>query len=99
MPGSLDRGGEECVHHPGHPIFHEGSKGWSCCKKRVLDFDEFMKIEGCTTKQKHMFVGSGKKDKEGEKALHTVRQVHYLSLNSPLKGKSLREVRLADLRL
>lgn len=23
------------------PIFHEGSKGYSCCKRRTLDFDEF----------------------------------------------------------
>lgn len=23
------------------PIFHEGSKGYSCCKRRVLEFDEF----------------------------------------------------------
>jgi len=24
----------ECLYHPGAPIFHEGSKGWSCCKKK-----------------------------------------------------------------
>ncbi|KAI4155887.1 MAG: hypothetical protein LQ340_000667 [Diploschistes diacapsis] len=72
------REGEECVHHPGHPIFHEGSKGWSCCKKRVLDFDEFMQIAGCKSKAKHMFVGSGKKaGASGEKALDTVRHDFY----------------------
>jgi hypothetical protein len=27
----------------------------------VLEFDEFMKIEGCKTKDRHLFVGSGKK--------------------------------------
>ncbi|KAL2919825.1 hypothetical protein HK105_200742 [Polyrhizophydium stewartii] len=43
------RGGAECVFHPGAPIFHEGSKGWSCCTRRVLEFDEFLKIKGCTT--------------------------------------------------
>lgn len=65
------------MHHPGHPIFHEGSKGWSCCKKRVLDFDEFMQIAGCKSKAKHMFVGSGKKaGASGEKALDTVRYVN-----------------------
>lgn len=58
------RDGETCVHHPGVPIFHEGSKGYSCCKKRVLEFDQFMAMEGCKTKDKHMFVGSGKKHKE-----------------------------------
>ena len=69
------REGESCIHHPGHPIFHEGSKGWSCCKKKVLEFDEFLKIEGCKTKTKHMFVGSGKRFGEtvGEKTLTTVR--------------------------
>jgi hypothetical protein len=52
---------EKCTHHPGAPIFHEGSKGYSCCKRRVLEFDQFMKIEGCKTKTRHLFVGSGKK--------------------------------------
>jgi hypothetical protein len=30
----------------------------------VLEFDEFMRIEGCKEKPRHMFVGSGKKDKK-----------------------------------
>lgn len=70
------RDAESCVHHPGVPIFHEGSKGYSCCKRRVLDFDEFMNIEGCQTKNKHLFIGSGKKGKDaagGEEKLTTVR--------------------------
>ena len=65
------REGEKCVHHPGAPIFHEGSKGWSCCKRRVLEFDQFMNIEGCKTKDRHLFVGSGKKS--SEEKLETVR--------------------------
>lgn len=69
---------ESCVHHPGVPIFHEGSKGYSCCKRRVLEFDEFMKIEGCQKKPRHLFVGSGKKEKPKgsaaeEELLETVR--------------------------
>ena len=69
---------EVCVHHPGAPLFHEGSKGYTCCKRRVLEFDQFMKIEGCQTKKRHLFVGSGKKDaaKEGsggEEVLEIVR--------------------------
>jgi hypothetical protein len=68
-----EREGEKCVHHPGAPIFHEGSKGWSCCKRRVLEFDQFMNIEGCKTKERHLFVGSGKKD--AEEKLDTVRWV------------------------
>ncbi|KAM9995025.1 hypothetical protein ACTFIY_001194 [Dictyostelium cf. discoideum] len=40
---------DECCFHPGSAVFHEGSKGWSCCKPRVLDFDDFLKIPGCAT--------------------------------------------------
>jgi CHORD len=69
---------ENCIHHPGAPIFHEGSKGYTCCKRRVLEFDQFMKIEGCQTKNRHLFVGSGKKNQKvdqsgGEERLETVR--------------------------
>ena len=39
----------ECIHHPGVPVFHEGTKGWSCCPKKVIDFDEFLKMKGCVT--------------------------------------------------
>ncbi|KAI8821412.1 chord-domain-containing protein [Fimicolochytrium jonesii] len=45
---------EECVFHSGQPIFHEGSKGWSCCSRKVLEFDEFLKIKGCK-RAKHRF--------------------------------------------
>ncbi|KND04590.1 uncharacterized protein SPPG_00309 [Spizellomyces punctatus DAOM BR117] len=45
---------EECIFHPGQAIFHEGSKGWSCCSRKVLEFDEFLKIKGCKT-GKHRF--------------------------------------------
>ncbi|KIH95069.1 hypothetical protein SPBR_09248 [Sporothrix brasiliensis 5110] len=74
--GGSDADPERCVHHPGAPIFHEGSKGYSCCKRRVLEFDQFMKIEGCQTKPRHLFVGSGKKDRKaagagGEAGSHT----------------------------
>ncbi|KAG6832678.1 hypothetical protein H0H92_012250 [Tricholoma furcatifolium] len=47
---------DSCVHHPGAPVFHEGLKSWSCCKdinKPVLDFDEFMKLPGCTEADRH----------------------------------------------
>ena len=70
------RDGEKCTFHPGAPMFHEGSKGYTCCKRRVLEFDEFMKIEGCKTKDRHMFVGSGKikgGNTSGEELLETVR--------------------------
>ena len=32
------------------------SKGYSCCKKRVLEFDQFLTLEGCK-RSRHMFVG------------------------------------------
>ena len=31
------------------------NKGYLCCKRRVLEFDEFLKIEGCKT-GRHVFV-------------------------------------------
>ncbi|GAM41502.1 hypothetical protein TCE0_042f14669 [Talaromyces pinophilus] len=69
------RDSETCEHHPGAPIFHEGSKGWSCCKRRVLEFDEFMKIPGCTQKKRHLFVGKGKP--AGEEKVEDVRTDFY----------------------
>ena len=68
---SISRDEEKCVHHPGQPVFHEGSKGWSCCKKRVLEFDEFLRLPGCSEKKKHLFVG--KKKPEGEEKVESVR--------------------------
>lgn len=64
----MERLSEECLYHPLPAIFHEGSKGYACCKRRVLEFDEFLKIEGCKT-GKHCFVGSPKEKKEGEEEL------------------------------
>lgn len=45
----------ECIYHPAPPLFHEGSKGYMCCKRKVLEFDEFLKIEGCK-RGRHLFV-------------------------------------------
>ncbi|KAI6652751.1 Cysteine and histidine-rich domain-containing protein 1-like [Oopsacas minuta] len=36
-----------CQYHPGVPIFHEGMKGWSCCKKRTTSFTDFLEFPGC----------------------------------------------------
>ncbi|KAG9075872.1 hypothetical protein FS749_012420, partial [Ceratobasidium sp. UAMH 11750] len=48
--------GEEaqCRYHANQPLFHEGSKGYVCCKKHVLDFDDFLAIPGCKT-GRHVF--------------------------------------------
>lgn len=43
-----ENGPEACRYHPGGPVFHDALKGWSCCKKRVTDFGEFLAIPGCT---------------------------------------------------
>jgi hypothetical protein len=45
----------ECLYHPGRPVFHDMSKGWSCCRRKVLEFDDFLKLEGCTS-GRHKFV-------------------------------------------
>uniref|UniRef100_A0ACB8FG56 Cysteine and histidine-rich domain-containing protein 1 n=1 Tax=Sphaerodactylus townsendi TaxID=933632 RepID=A0ACB8FG56_9SAUR len=45
-PDSME---EECVYHSGVPIFHEGMKYWSCCKRKTSDFNTFLAQEGCTT--------------------------------------------------
>ncbi|CAM9422460.1 unnamed protein product [Phaeothamnion confervicola] len=39
---------EACLHHTAPPLFHDTKKGWSCCEKRVYDWDEFQAIPGCT---------------------------------------------------
>lgn len=64
-----------CIHHPGHAVFHEGSKGYSCCKRRVLEFDQFLNIEGCKEKPRHCFVGR-KKDPSAVEHLASVRCVN-----------------------
>ncbi|KAJ2906060.1 Cysteine and histidine-rich domain-containing protein [Zalerion maritima] len=91
------REGEQCIHHPGAPIFHEGSKGYSCCKRRVLEFDQFMKIEGCKIKGKHLFVGSGKKENKNETAgseeiLETVRHDFYQTASSVIASLFLKKI-------
>ncbi|XP_027365141.1 cysteine and histidine-rich domain-containing protein RAR1 [Abrus precatorius] len=38
-----------CRYHHSGPIFHDGMKEWSCCKKRSHDFSLFLQIPGCMT--------------------------------------------------
>ncbi|OJD38781.1 cord and cs domain protein [Diplodia corticola] len=89
------RGDEEgCVHHPGAPIFHEGSKGYSCCKRRVLEFDEFMKIGGCATKARHLFVGSKKKGKgeDEDDVVESVRSDFYQTPTTIIASLFLKKI-------
>jgi hypothetical protein len=38
-----------CRYHKGQPVFHDAVKFWSCCyDKKCFDFDEFLKVPGCT---------------------------------------------------
>ncbi|KAI1847298.1 hypothetical protein JX266_006523 [Neoarthrinium moseri] len=86
---------EQCVHHPGAPIFHEGSKGYSCCKRRVLEFDEFMRIEGCKTSPRHLFIGSGedkKKSPSAEETLDTVRHDYYQTPSTVIASFFLKKI-------
>ena len=86
-----NREGEECVHHPGQALFHEGSKGWTCCKKRVLEFDQFMKIPGCTTKDRHLFVGK-KRDPAEEEQLKEVRNDFYQTATTVIASLYLKKI-------
>uniref|UniRef100_A0AAR2JAK6 Cysteine and histidine-rich domain-containing protein 1 n=1 Tax=Pygocentrus nattereri TaxID=42514 RepID=A0AAR2JAK6_PYGNA len=45
---------EVCSFHAGVPIFHEGMKYWSCCKRKTSDFNTFLSQEGCS-KGKHLW--------------------------------------------
>lgn len=87
------------MYHPGAPLFHEGSKGYTCCKRRVLEFDEFMRIEGCQTKPKHLFVGSGKrkgggasKAANGEEMVETVRHDFYQTPSTIIASFFLKKI-------
>jgi len=86
-----DRKEEQCVHHPGQALFHEGTKGWTCCKKRVLEFDEFMKIPGCKTKDRHCFIGK-QKDASQEETLNDVRNDFYQTANSVIASLYLKKI-------
>lgn len=83
---SIARSDEECQYHPLPAIFHEGSKGYACCKRRVLEFDEFLKIEGCK-KGKHLFVGQPKEGTEmvtcRSDMYQTPTQVGFTALSQP----------------
>lgn len=46
---------ETCKYHSGIPVFHEGMKYWSCCKKKTTDFSVFLQQPGCT-KGEHVWI-------------------------------------------
>ncbi|XP_056394811.1 integrin beta-1-binding protein 2 [Hyla sarda] len=53
---------ENCVYHPGVPVFHEGMKYWSCCAIKTSDFNEFLEQKGCSTGT-HLWVQPPEKQK------------------------------------
>ncbi|KAK3076005.1 hypothetical protein LTR53_000182 [Teratosphaeriaceae sp. CCFEE 6253] len=90
--GGTGEDDEQCVHHPGLPVFHEGSKGWTCCKRRVLEFDEFMKVAGCTTKPRHLFVGAKKDAANAEEDLREVRNDFYQTATTVIASLYLKKI-------
>lgn len=74
-----DGAGTVCTYHPAPPIFREGSKGYLCCKRRVLEFEEFLKIEGCT-KGRHIFAPKQAKQELAEQ-FTDCRIDHYQTPN------------------
>ncbi|CAE6460757.1 unnamed protein product [Rhizoctonia solani] len=65
----------QCNYHANQPLFHEGSKGYVCCKKHVLDFDDFLAIPGCKT-GKHVFAPKIRADRPAEEIVKS-RIDHY----------------------
>ncbi|KAL8832206.1 MAG: hypothetical protein Q9191_000422 [Dirinaria sp. TL-2023a] len=88
---SGSREAKECIYHPGQALFHEGSKGWTCCKRRVLEFDEFLKIEGCKRKNRHLFIGRHKTT-ELEEALFVVRHDFYQTTTTVIASYYLKKI-------
>ena len=88
------RDSEQCIHHPGQALFHEGTKGWTCCKKRVLEFDEFMRIPGCTTKEHHCFVGRKKDPSENQQSeeLKDIRNDFYQTASTVIASLYLKKI-------
>lgn len=53
--GGSEMSHKPCFYHPGVPVFHEGLKYWSCCKRKTTEFETFMAQEGCTRGEKHQW--------------------------------------------
>jgi len=59
----------------------------------VLEFDEFMKIEGCKRKGRHLFVGKGGKNKGGgEEVVESVRHDFYQTPTSVIASLYLKKI-------
>ncbi|GAM21815.1 hypothetical protein SAMD00019534_049900 [Acytostelium subglobosum LB1] len=76
---------EQCTYHPGEPVFHEGSKGWSCCKPKAAIFEEFLKIKGCYH-GKHKFVAEKKIDSFVECRNDWYQSFEFVNMSIYAKG-------------
>lgn len=79
-PGSRE---ESCWHHPGVVVFHDASKGWSCCKPRVADFSDLFQIEGCS-QGRHNFVKIAKQESVACRFVPNKSKFCFLNLQSLL---------------
>lgn len=69
------------------PYFHDAYKGWSCCKKKSVDFTEFLNIKGCEV-AKH----SNIKPPEPEKPKEDVVVEEPPPMPAPVKHSSVKRV-------
>ncbi len=60
----------------------------------MLEFDEFMKIEGCSTKSRHRFVGKEGKNKGGgeEVVVESVRHDFYQTTTAVIASLYLKKI-------
>lgn len=58
-----EKDNQECQHHDGVPVFHEGMKFWSCCDRKTTDFALFMSQPGCTY-GRHVWINKEDMDKK-----------------------------------
>merc|ERR1712012_977659 len=68
---SAERVDNECLYHPGIPVFHEGMKYWSCCQRKTTEFQEFMDQVGCTV-GKCKWIEVKKEEKKEEEEAKTL---------------------------
>ncbi|KAI6696226.1 hypothetical protein NL676_016345 [Syzygium grande] len=73
-----------CRYHAAGPIFHDGMKEWSCCKKRSHDFSEFLGIPGCKT-------GKHTTEKPSTKAVKAARTPSPAVIAAPETNASSKE--------
>lgn len=70
-----------------HSIFvADYTQGYLCCKRRVLEFEEFLKIPGCKT-GRHVFAIQNKS---------SVRLNYYMicKISTPLQGEEMTSCRI-----